>query len=73
MRPNVTGTLDAWHLAQDFTALPALNPSFIEEDPPISRVVATTDQPDIFLDMFFKLRCARPLPLYSQPITLSRF
>mgnify|MGYP001229976901 CR=1 FL=1 len=73
MRPNVTGTLDAWHLAQDFTALPALNSSFIEEDPPIDRIVATATQPDLFLDIFFKLRCARPLPMYATPITLSRF
>ena len=29
MRSNATGSLDVWHLAQDFTALPALNASFI--------------------------------------------
>lgn len=73
MRPNVTGTLDAWHLAQDFTALPALNNSFISEDPPIDRVVATPTQPAMLLDMFFKLKCARPMPTYATPITLSRF
>ena len=33
MRSNATGTLDVWHLAQDFTSLPALNASFIEENP----------------------------------------
>ena len=35
-RSNASGTLDAWHLAQDFTALPTLSPTFIEENPPLS-------------------------------------
>jgi hypothetical protein len=34
-RSNATGTLDSWHLAQNFGSLPALNSSFIEENPPI--------------------------------------
>lgn len=73
MRSNVADTLDTWHLAQDFSSLPALNSSFIEENPPISRVVATTTQPDVYLDVYFKFKCARPMPVYSTPITLSRF
>jgi hypothetical protein len=36
MRSNATGSLDVWHLAQDFTSLPALNASFIQENPPRS-------------------------------------
>jgi hypothetical protein len=32
MRSNVTGSLDSWHLAQDFSTLPSLNASFIEEN-----------------------------------------
>ena len=73
MRPNVANTLDSWHLAQDFTSLPSLNSSFIEENPPIDRVVAVTDQPTLLLDLYFKMRCGRPMPVYSTPITLSRF
>ena len=34
-RSNATGTLDSWHLSQDFAALPALNAAFIEDDPPM--------------------------------------
>jgi hypothetical protein len=34
-RSNATGTLDSWHLAQNFGSLPALNSSFIEENPPL--------------------------------------
>ena len=73
MRSNVTGSLDAWHLAQDFTSLPALNDSFIQENPPIDRVVAVNTEPDLLMDIFCKYKTARPMPVYSTPITLSRF
>lgn len=33
-RSNYAQSLDSWHVSQDFTALPALNASFIEENPP---------------------------------------
>ena len=35
MRSNFAQSLDTWHLAQDFGSLPALNASFIEENPPV--------------------------------------
>ena len=50
MRSNATGSLDVWHLAQDFTALPALNATFIEENPPIDRVIAVQDEPQFIWD-----------------------
>jgi hypothetical protein len=34
MRSNYAQSLDAWHLSLDFASLPALNSSFIEENPP---------------------------------------
>ena len=34
------GTIDYWHLAQKFTSLPTLNTTFIQDTPPVSRVVA---------------------------------
>ena len=38
-------SLDVWHLAQDFGALPVLNSSFIEDNPPIDRVIAVPSEP----------------------------
>lgn len=73
MRSNFAQSLDVWHLAQDFTALPALNSSFIEENPPIDRVVAVPSEPDIILDAFFDLKCARPMPTYSVPGLIDHF
>jgi hypothetical protein len=72
-RSNATGTLDSWHLAQNFGSLPALNSSFIEENPPVDRVTAVNTEPDVILDMFFKYKCARPMPTYSVPALLSHF
>jgi hypothetical protein len=72
-RSNYAQSLDNWHLAQDFGALPALNASFIEENPPIDRVVAVTTEPDILLDAYFDLKCARPMPTYSVPGLIDHF
>jgi hypothetical protein len=72
-RSNATGTLDSWHLAQNFGSLPALNSSFIEENPPIDRVTAVNSEPDLILDMYFKYKTARPMPTYSVPALLSHF
>lgn len=72
-RSNATGTLDSWHLAQNFGSLPSLNSSFIEENPPVDRVTAVNTEPDLLLDMFFKFKCARPMPTYSVPALLSHF
>ena len=68
-----SGSLDNWHLAQDFSSLPSLNSSFIEENPPVDRVIAVTSEPQLLLDVYFKLKCARPMPTYSVPALLSHF
>lgn len=72
-RSNATGTLDAWHLAQNFGALPTLATTFIQDTPPVSRVVAVTTEPQIILDSFFKLICARPMPMFGVPGNMDRF
>jgi hypothetical protein len=73
MRSNYATSLDVWHLAQDFTALPALNATFIEENPPIDRVIAVPSEPHILLDAYFNLKCARPMPTYSVPGLIDHF
>lgn len=73
MRSNFAQSLDTWHLAQDFGSLPALNSSFIEENPPVDRVTAVQNYPNMILDMFFKLKCARPMPTYGVPGLIDHF
>lgn len=65
--------LDTWHLAQKFTSLPVLNDTFIQESPPISRVVATPSAPQFLFDSYFDYKCARPMPVYSVPGQIDRF
>lgn len=72
-RSNSTTPLDAWHLAQNFTVLPVLNASFIQEAPPMTRVIAVTSYPQFLFDSWFTLRCTRPMPVYSVPGLVDHF
>jgi len=67
--------LDVWHLAQKFDTLPTLNSTFIEEKPPIERIIATTEATgqQFIADMFFDIKAARPLPMYSVPGLVDHF
>jgi hypothetical protein len=73
LRSNATGSLDAWHLAQDFATLPELNSDFIVEQPPMERVIAVTDEPHFIMDAFMSLKCTRPMPVYSVPGLIDHF
>ena len=75
-RSTTTGTIDPWHLAQKFTALPALNNTFIVDNPPLSRVLAVgagANGQQFIFDSFFNVRKARPMPLYSVPGMIDHF
>lgn len=73
MRSSATGTLDAWHLAQEFGTPPVLSSTFIQENPPMDRILAVPTEPDIILDCHFRVRCARPMPLYGVPGLIDHF
>ena len=72
-RSNAAASLDAWHLSQDFAARPALNDAFIQDNPPISRVVAVPSEPEFIFDGYFSMICARPMPLYGVPGFIDHF
>ena len=74
-RSTATGTLDAYHLAQKFTALPTLNSTFIQSTPPLDRVLAIGSQTgkQFIFDSFWQHNISRPLPMYGVPATLGRF
>jgi len=73
MRSTNAQTLDNWHLAQNFASLPLLNGSFIQENPPISRVIAVDTEPHFLFDSYFNMQCTRPMPLYSVPGLIDHF
>lgn len=72
-RSNDATPLDTWHLSQDFAVLPVLNASFIEEDPPIDRVIAVPSEPHFLFDSYFNLVCARPMPTFGVPGLIDHF
>jgi hypothetical protein len=70
------GTLDGWHLAQKFNTLPTLNETFIEDRPPLDRVLAVGEAADgqqFLFDSFFDVKMARPMPMYSVPGLIDHF
>lgn len=76
MRSTAAGTIDAWHLAQRFASVPTLNSTFIQEDPPISRISAvgpSANGQHVLFDGFFRNRCIRPMPMYSVPGLIDHF
>lgn len=75
-RSNVSAgstTIDTWHLAQNFASLPTLGTTFIQDTPPVSRIVAVTSEPQFLFDSYFKYICARPMPVYGVPGMIDRF
>jgi hypothetical protein len=72
-RSNAAAPLDSWHLSQDFSSRPTLNKTFMQDDPPVDRVIAVPSEPHIILDTYFNLKCARPMPMYSVPGLIDHF
>lgn len=73
MRSTAATSLDTWHLAQEFGSRPLLNAAFIEENPPFDRVIAVPSEPHFIGDFYFRMRCARPMPLYGVPGMMDHF
>lgn len=72
-RTNATGTLDSWHLAQDFATLPTLGSTFIVDNPPMARVKATITDPDFIMDAQIRQTVVSCLPSYSVPGYIDHF
>jgi hypothetical protein len=75
-KSTTAGTLDAWHLAQNFVTAPTLNNTFIEERPPLERALAvgaSAQGQEFIFDAFFDVKMARPLPMYSVPGLIDHF
>lgn len=76
MRSTADNSLDVWHLAQQFDNLPTLSAQFIEDNPPIDRVLAVAtsdDTPQFYLDVYFNYYCTRPMPAYGTPGLVDHF
>ncbi len=71
-RSTAAAPLDIWHLSQEFGALPTLSPAFIEDTPPIDRIVAVAGT-HFKLDCWIKNQTARPMPVYGVPGLIDHF
>ena len=67
------GSLQSWHCALYFDSAPLLNENFIEDRPPVDRIVAVPDQAQFLVDAHFDFRHVRPMPVYSVPGMIDHF
>lgn len=72
-RSSDAQSLDVWHVAQDFATRPLLNAGFIQETPPIARIVSVPSEPHFIADFWFRMRCVRPMPVYGVPGLIDHF
>lgn len=73
LRSTDPQSLDVWHLSQKFDSLPTLSYQFIEDDPPVSRILAVSDEPQFIIDSYIEMKCARPMPVYGVPGLVDHF
>lgn len=70
MRSQYAQSLDVWHLADDYSQLPALSDEWIQEDAStVDRVLAVSSSVanQLFADIYVRNYCTRPMPMYSVP------
>lgn len=67
-RSNAQQSLDAWHYAQDYKALPTLSTAWMEQgEAEMKRTLAVQSQPDFIADFYFMNKTTRCMPVYSIP------
>lgn len=70
MRSRYSGTLDYWHLADDYTSRPYLDDEWSKSDGEvIDRTLAVSSRvaDQFLLDFYFDIKATRPMPMYSVP------
>jgi len=75
-RSSAPQPIDIWHLSQYFENRPVLDAAFINDNPPVDRILAVGEEAvgqQFLLDAFFDTKAARPLPIYSVPGLVDHF
>lgn len=68
MRSNATGTLDFWHYADNYAAVPTLSQEWMAEGKKeIARTLIVEDEPQFFGAIRVANKTTRRMPLYSVP------
>jgi len=69
-----TGALNIWHFTPYFAAAPALNSTFMADDPPLDRVLQVPAYgAEVLFNALIKERWVRCMPMYSIPGLGGRF
>ncbi|AYP28827.1 MAG: major capsid protein [Microviridae sp.] len=69
-RSTANGSIDQWHLSEEFDSAPALNATFLVQDTPLERVLAAGDLAvgqQVLWDSVFNISSTRALPTHSVP------
>ncbi len=63
------GSLESWHLSEDFASLPALGDTFIKANTavPLDRAIAINTEPHMIADFYHNIKAALPLPTFGVP------
>jgi hypothetical protein len=72
-RSDASGSLDAWHLSEDFANTPTLGDTFIKSNTPLDRVIAVPSEPHFIMDAYFNYTSIRPMPVFSPPGFIDHF
>lgn len=75
-RSTAAGTIDQWHLAGRFTSAPTLSATFLNDTPPLDRVLAAGElaQGQQYLcNIEYRRTATRPIPTFGVPANLGRF
>lgn len=70
------GSLDSWHYADDYAELPRLSEDWIKEPTEnIDRTIAASSEyvHQFIADFYLKMKCTRPMPVYSIPGLIDHF
>lgn len=68
MRSNATGTLDFWHYADNYSAVPTLSQGWMAEGKDeIARTLIVQNEPQFFGGIRVENKTTRCMPLYSVP------
>lgn len=73
LRSTDPQSLDVWHLSQKFDSLPTLSAQFIQDNPPVNRILAVQNEPQFIIDSYIDMKCARPMPVYGVPGLVDHF
>lgn len=75
-RPTVANNIDEWHLSQLFEPAPTLGQTFIEDSPPMDRILEAgglASQQQYLADVHIRRTKVSPISMYGTPVGLGRF